>query len=246
MQPLSAIPGIKVRDLSLKFGEQIIFDRLNMDITGGEFVALLGASGAGKSSLLRIIAGLAPPTSGSVTGSDNQPLAGRIAWMGQKDLLYPWLSVIDNVALGARLRGEKVDRDWARHLLARVGLSREEKSLPAPLSGGMRQRAALARTLYERQPIVLMDEPFSALDAITRTQIQTLAAELLAQHTVLLITHDPAEACRLSHRLLVLSPYPFGIDDSHSIAGLPPRAPDDLDSMRSQAELLQQLIKAAG
>jgi putative hydroxymethylpyrimidine transport system ATP-binding protein len=246
MQPLSAIPGIKVRDLSLKFGEQIIFDRLNIDITGGEFVALLGASGAGKSSLLRIIAGLAPPTSGSVTGSDNQPLAGRIAWMGQKDLLYPWLSVIDNVALGARLRGEKVDRDWARHLLARVGLSREEKSLPATLSGGMRQRAALARTLYERQPIVLMDEPFSALDAITRTQIQTLAAELLAQHTVLLITHDPAEACRLSHRLLVLSPYPFGIDDSHSIAGLPPRAPDDLDSMRSQAELLQQLIKAAG
>lgn len=246
MQSLSAIPGIKVRDLSLKFGEQIIFDRLNMDITGGEFVALLGASGAGKSSLLRIIAGLAPPTSGSVTGSDNQPLAGRIAWMGQKDLLYPWLSVIDNVALGARLRGEKVDRDWARHLLARVGLSREEKSLPATLSGGMRQRAALARTLYERQPIVLMDEPFSALDAITRTQIQILAAELLAQHTVLLITHDPAEACRLSHRLLVLSPYPFGIDDSHSIAGLPPRAPDDLDSMRSQAELLQQLIKAAG
>jgi putative hydroxymethylpyrimidine transport system ATP-binding protein len=246
MQPLSAIPGIKVRDLSLKFGEQIIFDRLNMDITGGEFVALLGASGAGKSSLLRIIAGLAPPTSGSVTGSDNQPLAGRIAWMGQKDLLYPWLSVIDNVALGARLRGEKVDRDWARHLLARVGLSREEKSLPATLSGGMRQRAALARTLYERQPIVLMDEPFSALDAITRTQIQILAAELLAQHTVLLITHDPAEACRLSHRLLVLSPYPFGIDDSHSIAGLPPRAPDCLDSMRSQAELLQQLIKAAG
>ncbi|WP_243077934.1 ABC transporter ATP-binding protein [Pantoea sp. MQR6] len=246
MQALSAIPGIKVRDLSLKFGEQIIFDRLNMDITGGEFVALLGASGAGKSSLLRIIAGLAPPTSGSVTGSDNQPLAGRIAWMGQKDLLYPWLSVIDNVALGARLRGEKVDRDWARHLLARVGLSREEKSLPATLSGGMRQRAALARTLYERQPIVLMDEPFSALDAITRTQIQTLAAELLAQHTVLLITHDPAEACRLSHRLLVFSPYPFGIDDSHSIAGLPPRAPDDLDSMRSQAELLQQLIKAAG
>jgi len=246
MQPLSAIPGIKVRDLSLKFGEQIIFDRLNIDITGGEFVALLGASGAGKSSLLRIIAGLAPPTSGSVTGSDNQPLAGRIAWMGQKDLLYPWLSVIDNVALGARLRGEKVDRDWARHLLARVGLSREEKSLPATLSGGMRQRAALARTLYERQPIVLMDEPFSALDAITRTQIQTLAAELLAQHTVLLITHDPAEACRLSHRLLVLSPYPFGIDDSHSIAGLPPRAPDNLDSMRSQAELLQQLIKAAG
>jgi len=91
--------------------------------------------------------------------------------------------------------------------------------------------------------MVLMDEPFSALDAITRTTVQTLAAELLADHTVLLITHDPMEACRLSHRLLVLSPYPAGIDDSHHIAGLPPRAPDDPNLLKSQAELLQQLIK---
>ena len=91
-----------------------------------------------------------------------------------------------------------------------------------------------------------MDEPFSALDAITRTQIQTLAAELLAEHTVLLITHDPAEACRLSHQLLVLSPYPAGIDDSHNLAGVPPRAPDDPELMRSQGELLQQLLEAAG
>ncbi len=87
-----------------------------------------------------------------------------------------------------------------------MGLAAHGRSLPAALSGGMRQRAAIARTLYERQPIVLMDEPFSALDAITRTEIQSLAAELLAQNTVLLITHDPMEACRLSHRLLVLSP----------------------------------------
>ena len=244
--PPARVSGIEVRDLTLRFGQKPVFESLNFDIPSGHFTTLLGASGVGKTSLLKIIAGLTKPSSGTVTGSDGQPVKGRVAYMGQKDLLYPWLSVIDNVALGARLRGEKVDRDWARHLLARVGLSREEKSLPATLSGGMRQRAALARTLYERQPIVLMDEPFSALDAITRTQIQTLAAELLAQHTVLLITHDPAEACRLSHRLLVLSPYPFGIDDSHSIAGLPPRAPDDIDSMKSQAELLQQLIKAAG
>jgi len=109
----------------------------------------------------------------------------------------------------------------------------------------MRQRAAIARTLYERQPIVLMDEPFSALDAITRAMIQTLAAELLAQHTVLLITHDPMEACRLSHRLLVLSRYPAGIDDTHVISGLPPRAPDDPHLLKSQGELLQQLMRAA-
>ncbi|RTG36488.1 ATP-binding cassette domain-containing protein, partial [Serratia marcescens] len=118
-------------------------------------------------------------------------------------------------------------------------------SLPASLSGGMRQRAAIARTLYERQPIVLMDEPFSALDAITRAEIQSLAAELLAQNTVLLITHDPMEACRLSHRLLVLSPWPLGLDDTHRISGLPPRAPDDADLLKSQAELLQQLVRAA-
>ncbi|VEA66647.1 Aliphatic sulfonates import ATP-binding protein SsuB [Serratia plymuthica] len=238
-------PGIQVRDLSLRFGRQVIFDRLSFDIAGGSVVALLGASGAGKTSLLKIIAGLMQPTAGEVTGSDGLPIAGRIAYMGQKDLLYPWLTVAENISLGARLRGEKTDREWAGHLLERVGLSGYAKALPSALSGGMRQRAAIARTLYERQPIVLMDEPFSALDAITRAMIQTLAAELLAQHTVLLITHDPMEACRLSHRLLVLSRYPAGIDDTHVISGLPPRAPDDPHLLKSQGELLQQLMRAA-
>ncbi|MBO1503389.1 ABC transporter ATP-binding protein [Serratia proteamaculans] len=239
-------PGIQVRDLTLRFGQQVIFDRLSFDIAGGSFVALLGASGAGKTSLLKIIAGLAKPTSGTVIGSDGQPIAGRIAYMGQKDLLYPWLTIDQNISLGARLRGEKADRPWAEHLLERVGLSGYGNTLPAALSGGMRQRAAIARTLYERQPIVLMDEPFSALDTITRAMIQTLAADLLAQHTVLLITHDPMEACRLSHRLLVLSRHPAGIDDSHIIEGLPPRAPDDPQLLKSQSELLLQLVRAAG
>ncbi|MGO2435661.1 ABC transporter ATP-binding protein [Serratia proteamaculans] len=239
-------PGIQVRDLTLRFGQQVIFDRLSFDIAGGSFVALLGASGAGKTSLLKIIAGLAQPTAGTVIGSDGQPIAGRIAYMGQKDLLYPWLTIDQNISLGARLRGEKADRPWAEHLLERVGLSGYGNALPAALSGGMRQRAAIARTLYERQPIVLMDEPFSALDTITRAMIQTLAADLLAQHTVLLITHDPMEACRLSHRLLVLSRHPAGIDDSHIIEGLPPRAPDDPQLLKSQSELLLQLVRAAG
>ncbi|HGY5709164.1 TPA: ATP-binding cassette domain-containing protein, partial [Serratia marcescens] len=105
-------PGIQVRDLSLRFGQQIVFDRLSFDIAGGSFVALLGASGAGKTSLLKIIAGLERATSGTVTGSDGLPIAGRIAYMGQKDLLYPWLTVEENVALGSRLRGETPDRAW--------------------------------------------------------------------------------------------------------------------------------------
>ncbi|NIF57354.1 ABC transporter ATP-binding protein [Enterobacter sp. Ap-916] len=238
-------PGIQVRDLSLRFGQQTIFERLNFDIPGSSFVALLGASGAGKTSLLKIIAGLAQASGGSVTCSDGLPVAGRIAWMGQKDLLYPWLNIEQNVALGARLRGEAVDRQWTEHLIEQVGLAGYAKALPASLSGGMRQRAAIARTLYEKRPIVLMDEPFSALDAITRTAIQDLAARLLAKNTVLLITHDPMEACRLSHRLLVLSRWPAGIDDTHVIAGQPPRVPDDVDLLQSQAGLLQQLIRAA-
>ena len=245
MSGASLRPGIEIRDLTLRFGSRTIFERLNFSIAGGTFVALLGASGAGKTCLLKIIAGLSNATSGSVVASDGLPVAGRIAYMGQQDLLYPWLTVLENITLGPRLRGEKADTEWALHLLEQVGLSGHGKERPAALSGGMRQRAAIARTLYERQPIVLMDEPFSALDTITRATIQTLAAELLASHTVLLITHDPMEACRLSHRLLVLSRHPAGIDASHHIDGQPPRAPDDPDLLKSQAALLQQLIKGA-
>lgn len=236
-------PAIKVTDLTLRFGTRTVFERLNIAIPAGRFVSLLGASGAGKTSLLRIIAGLASPTAGAVTDGDGQSLQGRITWMGQRDLLYPWLTIEQNVCLGSRLRGEKPDSDRAQHLLERVGLSGYARALPETLSGGMRQRAAIARTLYEQQPIVLMDEPFSALDAITRAMIQTLAAELLSDRTVLLITHDPAEACRLSHNILVLSTHPGGIDDTHSVAGSPPRRPDSPSVIQSQAALMQQLVR---
>lgn len=243
-QPYDAVPpGISVRQLCLTFGEQPLFSQLDLEIAGGRFTALLGASGAGKSSLMRVIAGLTPPTSGQISGSDGLPLAGRIAWMGQQDLLYPWLTVEQNVCLASRLRGEKADRDWAQHLLARVGLSHSASARPATLSGGMRQRAALARTLYTRQPVVLMDEPFSALDALTRTQIQTLAAEVLVGHTVLLITHDAAEACRLSHHLLVIGS--AGIETCPPLQGQPPRAADDIQVLQSQVALLNQLSRIA-
>ncbi|MEQ0278228.1 ABC transporter ATP-binding protein [Klebsiella sp. CN_Kp100] len=237
-------PDIEVRGLSLRFGLRPIFDNLTFSIPGGQWSSLLGASGAGKTSLLRIIAGLAKASGGEVRASDGLAIAGRLAWMGQKDLLYPWLSVRDNVSLGARLRGERIDHLRVTTLLQQVGLEHCADDRPAALSGGMRQRAALARTLYEDRPIVLMDEPFSALDTITRTRIQSLAARLLVNRTVVLITHDPMEACRLSHRLLVLSPATGGIDDTHRLSGIPPRAPDDPALLAGQAELLQQLIRA--
>lgn len=237
-------PGISVRQLSLCFGQRPLFSQLDLAIAGGETTALLGASGVGKSSLMRVIAGLTPPTAGQVSGSDGLPLGGRIAWMGQQDLLYPWLTIEQNVCLASRLRGEKPDRDRAQHLLARVGLSQCARARPATLSGGMRQRAALARTLYTRQPIVLMDEPFSALDALTRSQIQTLAADVLTGHTVLLITHDVAEACRLAHHCLVIGP--AGVEACAPLAGAPPRAADDLHVIQRQATLLKQLSGVAG
>lgn len=237
-------PGISVRQLCLTLDQQQLFSELNLEIAGGALTALLGASGVGKSSLMRVIAGLTLPTSGQINGSDGLPLAGRIAWMGQQDLLYPWLTVEQNVCLASRLKGEKADRDLAQHLLARVGLSHCARARPATLSGGMRQRVALARTLYTRQPIVLMDEPFSALDALTRTQIQTLASDVLAGHTVLLITHDAAEACRLGHHLLVMGS--AGIETCPPLQGQPPRAADDISVIQSQATLLKQLSRLTG
>lgn len=236
-------PGIRVENLALRYGDHTIFENLSFEIGGGQFIALLGSSGVGKSSLLKIIAGLSKPTAGRVVGTDGQPIAGRLAYMAQQDLLYPWLNVIENVTLGARLRNETADRAFAEHLLERVGLAGRQKALPSALSGGMRQRAAIARTLYERRPIVLMDEPFSALDAVTRASVQELAAELLEGCTALLITHDPMEAARLGHHLMVLSGHPAKLGAPITVAGKPPRAPDDPDLQKSQGELLRLLME---
>jgi putative hydroxymethylpyrimidine transport system ATP-binding protein len=129
------------------------------------------------------------------------------------------------------------------HLLDRVDLGERADALPAALSGGMRQRVAIARTLYERRPIVLMDEPFSALDAITRTRIQDLAVELLSGCTILLITHDPLEACRISHHLAVLSGQPAALGAPLEVPGRPPRPLDDFSVLQTQAQLLRMLAK---
>lgn len=238
---MSACPSLHVENLALHYGGQIIFQNLDLTIPAGQITALLGPSGVGKTSLLRIIAGLEPPFAGRVSASDDLPLSGRVAYMAQQDLLLPWLSVLKNVMLGASLRGEAANADLAHGLIARVGLAGRESALPSALSGGMRQRAALARTLYEQRPVVLMDEPFSALDAITRAKIQDLAAELLAERTTLLITHDPSEACRISHHLLVLAGAPARLSAPITMAGPPPRAPDDATVLQTQAQLLRSL-----
>ncbi|WP_282760782.1 ABC transporter ATP-binding protein [Komagataeibacter saccharivorans] len=240
---MSAPPAIRLEGVGLDFGSAPLFRNLDLRIGGGGITVLLGASGVGKTSLLRMLGGLEKPGYGHVVADDGLPLAGRVAWMGQQDLLLPWASIADNVMLGARLRGDAPDRARMAHLLESVGLSAHAGALPATLSGGMRQRAALARVLYEDRPVVLMDEPFSALDSITRARMQDLAAHMLARCTVVLITHDPLEACRLADTMLLMSGYPATIEEMTVPAGTVPRAVDDPAVLSAQSRLLRRMLQ---
>lgn len=203
---MSAPPAITVSGHHTLSG-QALFAPVSLRFGAGEWTCILGPSGIGKTTLLRIVAGLdcAGTFVGRVTPSDGRPIDGRASFMAQSDLLLPWLSILENAVLGARLRGQAPELDRARRLLARIGLGAHLSARPSALSGGMRQRAALARTLLEDRPVVFLDEPFSALDAATRADMQTLAADHLAQKTVVLVTHDPAEAIRLGHQVILLT-----------------------------------------
>ncbi|MBB2161118.1 ATP-binding cassette domain-containing protein [Gluconacetobacter sacchari] len=242
---MTPAPALALRGLAVAYRGRDLFAGLDLTLRGGVFSVLLGASGVGKTSLLRVIAGLDRPARGAVAADDGAPLAGRVAWMGQRDLLQPWARVIDNVTLGDRLRGRRPDRDRAAALLRRMGLADRLTALPAELSGGMRQRVALARTLYEDRPVVLMDEPFSALDSVTRARMQDLAAETLHGRTVVLITHDPLEACRLGQAVLLMAGDPVRVEAIEVPAGAVPRAADDDGVLHAQGVLLRRMLDAA-
>jgi putative hydroxymethylpyrimidine transport system ATP-binding protein len=198
-------------------GNQLIFKAACLDIPAGAWTCLLGRSGVGKTTILKLIAGLDEHITftGDMSSSDGKPLAGRIALMSQTDNLLPWLSVRGNIMLGSRMRQEHSQSEQADALIERVGLTEFSDRKPYTLSGGMRQRVALARTLMEDRPIMLLDEPFSALDAGLRAEMQELAAELFTGKTVLLITHDPAEAARMGDRLYLMTG--FGIENLTAI-----------------------------
>ena len=200
---------VHIQDLSLAFGEQVLFEHLDLTLLPNEWVSLLGCSGVGKSTLLRLIAGL--EIQGKIQGNIIFHPNIRVAWLPQKDTLYPWLSIIDNVQLENVLFGNKSAKTTlqAKALLEQVGMSEHlHKAAPNYLED-RNKRVALARVLMQNADLVLLDEPFSALDAISRYQLQNLAHELLKNKSVLLVTHDPQEALRLSQRIFVLrSPQP--------------------------------------
>ncbi|CDU06171.1 putative ABC-type transport system, ATPase component [Vibrio coralliirubri] len=209
--------GVQLSNASLRYNdsEHATLSGLSLSLNAGKWTVLLGRSGCGKTTVLRYLAGLLDDKvewQGTLTTSDELPLTDRIAYMAQQDLLLPWLSVIDNVCLSHRFQNPASDKalqtNQALELLAAVGLADYANAMPDQLSGGMRQRVALARTLMQDKPVVLMDEPFSALDAVTRHKLQSLACELLKGKTVVLITHDPQEAVRLADNLYVLQGTP--------------------------------------
>ena len=249
--PAGSAPSLTVRADAYRFGEDVLFRALHFSLDGGQTTCLLGPSGVGKSTLLRMIAGLpgrgAVPDGLATEADDGAPVRGRLALMSQDDQLLPWLSVRDNVLVGYRLRGEPITAQLtalADGFLNAVGLSDRALDRPSILSGGMRQRVSLARTLAEQRPIVLMDEPFSALDAITRIEIGDLAARCLVGRTVLLITHDPLEALRLGHRIVVLSGRPAQLTEPIRPRGRPPRDPGDRLLLDQHAHLLSLLTHA--
>ncbi|HWG03141.1 MAG TPA: ABC transporter ATP-binding protein [Trebonia sp.] len=186
-----------MRGLTRRFGDRVVLDRLDLDIAPGEFVAMIGRSGSGKSTLLRALAGL----DRGVTGTLAVP--GQVAVAFQEPRLVPWKKVVSNVTLGLRVP----DADSvARSALAEVGLAGRVSAWPLTLSGGEAQRASLARALVRQPSLLLLDEPFSALDALTRISMHRLVLRLWEHHkpAVLLVTHDVDEALALADRVLVL------------------------------------------
>ena len=244
-------PAIEVRGLHKAFGDLQVLDDLSLHVERGEFVSILGPSGCGKSTILSVLNGTEPADSGELL-LDGEPLnrtQSPFAWMPQHDVLLPWRTVEQNVALGGEVAGGLSKREalaQARMLLPTFGLDEFGATRPYQLSGGMRQRAAFARTVSQGRNILLLDEPFGALDALTRTELQLWLEQIWGRErwTVVLITHDVREAVLLSDRVYVLGPRATGITLELEIPLPRPRSLELLgnaDATALERELLQAL-----
>ncbi|MER5520617.1 ABC transporter ATP-binding protein [Streptomyces sp. NPDC002763] len=225
--------GLSVAKVSKSFGDLEVLRDLDLTVEPGEFAAVIGPSGSGKSTLFNLVSGLDRPTSGQVLVEDEPAgvASGKVAYMPQKDLLFPWRTVLDNTALGLEAQGvrKKVARARADALFADFGLDGFQQAYPSQLSGGMRQRAALLRTVVLERPVLLLDEPFGALDSLTRTEMQLWLAGMWQRHrwTIVLVTHDIRESVLLADTVHVLSPRPATVVDRVEVPLSRPRGADD-------------------
>lgn len=213
---MSAPPAglLEVRGLTKAFGAHTVLHEVSLDLAAGEIVSVIGPSGSGKSTLLSLLTGALAPDAGTIR-FEGRPLPAQhlprdrpFAFMPQRDVLLPWRRIIDNAGIGLEVAGASraAARARAGELFAPFGLAGTERRYPRQLSGGMRQRVSFLRTVVLGRPVLLLDEPFSALDAITRDELQQWLLRIWAEHrwSILLITHDIREALRMADRVLVL------------------------------------------
>lgn len=243
-------PAIDVDQLTLAFGDRIVLDRVSLAIPAGQFLSIVGPSGCGKTTLLNLLAGLVDtPHQGGLSLDGAPPRLGdpKVAYMLARDSLLPWRTALQNASYGMQIRGlgRAAREARARDLLARVGLAGFEDSYPKHLSHGMRQRCALARTFALDSPFLLMDEPFGALDAQTKLQLEELLVDLWqqAKRTVVFITHDLGEAIAISDRVIVMSARPGRIVADIPIDLPRPRQVRELQKEKAYHELYAHLWK---
>ena len=252
----SVSPLLDVRDVTMRYSQGrhqtlTALDGLTLHVERGEFVALVGPSGCGKSTLLSIVAGLETPTSGSVAldGNSSRSRLGRVGYMPQRDLLLPWRRALDNAAAGLEVKGASRGeaRERARSLFVEFGLAGFERSYPPALSGGMRQRVSFARTVLAGGDLLLLDEPFGALDALTRADLRNWLLGVWERlgATCLLVTHDVEEALLLADRVYLLSPRPGRVRLERRVPLPRPRRAEMLaepELVALKAELLAALM----
>ena len=255
-QELQLVPPSKlaIEDVSKTFqtatGEVLALDRVSLQVNEAEFVCLVGPSGCGKTTLLNIIAGLEKPDNGTVL-ADGKPITGpgrdRLV-MFQEPALFPWLDVFGNVLFGLKLKPNltnKDRRDVAKYYLELVGLTRFEHANIHELSGGMKQRAALARSLAPNPRVLLMDEPFAALDALTREQLYGDLQRIWKERkkTIVFVTHNVREAACLGERVLLFSPHPGRIQEEFVVDLPRPRDINSVDLASYATKIIRSLRK---
>jgi NitT/TauT family transport system ATP-binding protein len=237
-------PKVSVSALSIAFGATRALDRVSLTVNDGEFVSIVGPSGCGKSTMLNVIAGLLAPSEGgtSVAGIAGNGAGSRIGYMFQKDTLLPWATALDNICLPMDVKGA---RDWhkARALMQLVDLTGFEAHYPRQLSGGMRKRVQLARLLAQDPEVLLMDEPFGALDAQTRLIIQEEFLKIWERQrkTVLFVTHDLQEAIALSDRVVLISARPGRVKATYAVNLPRPRRVDEVMAHPRFTALFQEI-----